>query len=265
MRLLKYTAVLDITLSTQLAYVRDLVVRSIFMIVLMLIFAQLWTTTFGVAGSSGTLSGLSLAAVVWYVVITEAVTLSAPRISSTMEQEVRSGDLSISLLRPYNYLLYHLAAYWGEALARLPFNVLLGGWVAWLAVGPPPATPVGVIATAMAVTLGLTLNFAGETMIGLLAFWFEDTLPFYWIYQKLQLTIGGTMLPLEFFPTWLLSIARLLPFAATIYVPAHLFVAFEWDTFTRLLLIQIGWLVALGLGLRWLFARALQQVQVNGG
>jgi ABC-2 type transport system permease protein len=124
---------------------------------------------------------------------------------------------------------------------------------------------MSIIAAGVAICLGLTLNFMCETAIGLLAFWFEDTVPFFWIYQKIMLTVGGTMLPLEFFPVWLAAIARLLPFAAAIYVPARLFVAFSWEGFFGLVALQGVWLALLGIGLALLFDHASRHVQVHGG
>jgi ABC-2 type transport system permease protein len=102
-------------------------------------------------------------------------------------------------------------------------------------------------------------------MIGLSAFWVEDTTPIDWIYAKLVFTLGGMFLPLELFPDWLAQIARWLPFASMAYAPARLFVAFEWPMFGSVVLTQVIWLVALGMCLKVIFGKAVTRVVAHGG
>jgi len=260
----KYEAVLRQTLLTSLVYGRDLVVRGTFTAVVLLVFAQLWTTTYEAVGG-GLVDGFTLRDIVWYLVVTETITLSAPRVSLKIDQEVKSGDLAYVLTKPYNYVLYHLAGYWGEALVRLPLNFGIGGAVALLSVGPPALTAPGIVAAALTAALGLALNFAIEAAIGLAAFWFEDTQPFFWIYQKLSFTIGGLFIPLDLFPGLPGTVARWLPFAAVTYAPARLFVLFSPDAFVSLLALQLGWLLVLGALLAVTYSRAVGRVTIHGG
>lgn len=175
-------------------------IRWLWMGLILFVFVQLWTVTYEQGGLTS-IAGFSLADIVWYLVITETVALSAPRVSLKIDEEVKSGELAYVLLRPYSYALYHLSAYWGVAAILVPVNVVLGGTVVMVAAGPPPSlSPAAAAATALAVVLGLTLNFLIEFSIGMLAFWFEDTQPFFWIYQKLVFTLGGLFLPLELLP-----------------------------------------------------------------
>ena len=70
------------------------------------------------------------------------------------------------------------------------------------------------------------------------------------LYQKLIFVLGGMLLPLEVLPPTLETIARWLPFSAMAYIPARLASGhFE----PHLLLIQVGWLVALGLATKFVF------------
>ena len=118
------------------------------------------------------------------------------RIAQVIDTEVRSGDVAYALARPYSYPLYHLASFWGETLVRLPMNALVGSIVALIAVGLPPVTPLSVLATLLLTTGAVTLKGSLEILVGLTAFWVEDTQPAEWIYSKLVITIGGLLLPL---------------------------------------------------------------------
>jgi len=245
-------------------YDRDVLVRSIFMVVALVVFVQLWTATYAATGLSQ-VQGFSLRDLVWYLVITEVVALSTPRVAQTIDTEVRSGDVAYALARPYNYPLYHLSAYWGETLLRLPLNAVLGGVVAFIAVGAPPATPLNAVATLILGAAAITLKAMFEVMIGLTAFWVEDTQPVEWIYGKFLITIGGLFLPLELFPDWLAAIARVLPFASITYAPARAFVASDWQTLAPIVAIQAVWLAIGWCILMLIFSRATHRVVAHGG
>jgi ABC-2 type transport system permease protein len=261
---MKYLAIARTRLMGALMYDRDILVRSIFMLVIMVTFAQLWTTTYAATNQS-TVGGFSVRDLVWYLVITEIVALSTPRIAQTIDTEVRSGDVVYPLARPYSYPAYHLASFWGETLVRLPCNALVGVAVALLAVGPPPTSALGLLGTALLTIGAITLKGMLDTLVGLSAFWVEDTQPAEWIYSKFVITIGGLLLPLDLFPEWLAAIARGLPFASMAYAPARVFVGFDWSVFAPLLLTQVSWLVVCWLAVMLVFDRAARRLVAHGG
>lgn len=263
-KLTKYGAVLKTTLLSNLVYGRDVAMRAVFMAVVLFIFLQLWSTTFSITGASD-IAGFTLRDLVWYLVLTETVVLSAPRVSFKIDQEVKAGDLAYVLAKPYHYVLYHLAAYGGEAALRVPINFAIGAAVAAASVGLPTVSPVAVAAASVSLMLALVLNFAIEAAIGLTAFWVEDTVPFYWIYQKLTFSVGGLFLPLELFPRLLEVISRGLPFAGVTYAPARLFVGFSWADFASFAALQLGWILALGCVALLVYSNAVRRVNVHGG
>src|SRR3970040_1073292 len=89
----KYSAITRINLLSNLAYVGELAYRSIFMIVILYVFVQLWRTTFSAAGAER-IAGLSLSDTIWYLVMTETVMLSKIRVAGKIAEEVRDGSLA---------------------------------------------------------------------------------------------------------------------------------------------------------------------------
>ena len=261
--LAKYPAIFRITLLSSLVYGRDVALRSGTMVLVLFVFVQLWTFTFESQG--GVIEGFTLRDMIWYLVVTETVVLSAPRVSLKIDEEVKSGELAYVLSKPYNYLLYHLAGYWGEGALRLPVNFAVGSLIALATVGPPQTSLVAVLAAATAFVFAVTINFLVEASIGLTAFWFEDSQPFFWIYQKLVFTVGGLFLPLEFLPGLLRDVASVLPFATITYTPARLFVAFEWQEAALRFGLQFAWLLLIALGSWAVYGRAVRKVNVHGG
>ena len=144
-KLAKYSAVLTATALSSLMYPRDMLVPAAFMALVLFVFVQLWTVTYEQTGG-GPIAGLTRGDLIWYLVFTETVVLSAPRIAQRIDEEVKSGGLALALLRPYNYVLYHLARYWGEAVLRLPLNFSVGATIALVASGLPAVTPMSAAA-----------------------------------------------------------------------------------------------------------------------
>ena len=90
-------------------------------------------------------------------------------------------------------------------------------------------------------------------------------MPFRWIYQKMIFTLGGMLLPLDFFPETIAKVSRYLPFAFVTYGPAKLFVDFEMG---EVLSLYGGQIVYLLLGILLCFTvyrKGVSQLNVNGG
>ncbi len=246
-----------------LAYPADLFSRSFVMILFMWVFFQLWRVTYGSTGQES-ISGLTLKDTLWYLMIAETVILSKPRLGREISTQVKDGSVAYLLNKPYNFLLYQLSVSIGETLMRMVVNLVFGGAIVWLAVGPPPQMPAGLIVFP-AILLAWLVDFCMVALIGLFAFVIEDVSAFEWIYSKLVLVLGGVLLPLDFFPDWLRTASLSLPFAYTTYAPARLFVEPTLEGAMALIGGQLAWLAILGLLLAFVFNRGMQHLVINGG
>jgi len=258
----KYAAITRINLQNNLAYVGELAYRSIFMVVILYVFIQLWRTTFGVVGSDR-IAGLSLSDTIWYLVMTETVMLSKIRFAGKIAEEVRDGSLAYTVGRPYSYLLYHFFYGIGDTLLRLAINFMAGSILVTLLVGPMPAT--NLPAVFVVVMLAIILDFCINGLIGLLAFFTEDVESFVLIYNKALFILGGMLIPLDFMPAWLRDISLALPFNLAIYAPARLFVQFDGSRWANVVAMQMIWIVVFMLLLGLMFRWGMRRVSINGG
>jgi ABC-2 type transport system permease protein len=177
---------------------------------------------------------------------------------------VKDGSIAYLLNKPYDFLLYQLSTTMGETIFRAVMNAFFGGaMILWL-VGPPEH-PEGLIIALPAILGAWILHFCVTAMIGLGAFLVEDISAFMWIYQKLAFIFGGMLIPLDFYPAWLQTIARALPFSSITYGPARLFVTPTPALFLSVMSMQILWIVILGLLLSFAYRRGVAYLTVNGG
>jgi ABC-2 type transport system permease protein len=259
----KYWFIFKTQIINSLAYPAELIGRCLLILPFMWIFYQLWRVVFNQAGSAE-INGLTLSDTMWYLLMAETIELSKPRLANAVSDAIKDGSIAYILNKPYNFLLYQFSSTMGESIFRAGLNLILGSTLVWLLVGSPPAG-LGFLVAIPAIFGAWVLHFCISAMIGLLAFWVEDVSAFLWIYQKLAFILGGLLIPLDFYPTWLQTIAKSLPFAALTYGPARLFVDPTMQTFFTVIGIQLAWIAFFSILLIIQYRKSMVVLTVNGG
>lgn len=270
----RYGFVLRTAARQQWIYRGEMAMRIVAMAIYMGVFIALWSTAFAISGQSE-LAGYTLAEIIWYLGMAETVILSASRIFTEISEAVRSGDLAYTLARPMSYPFYQVANSLGKSVPGFGLNLLTAAAVVTVGTGRLPilnltggeavGSPSGLTAFLVMATLALLIDALIAVMIGMLAFWIEEVLPAFWIYQKLLFTAGGLFLPLELFPERLQRIVRWLPFRFIAYAPARAFVAFETKSVLRMTGGQVAYVVALAALLALVWRRARRRLVLHGG
>lgn len=260
----KYTWLGLISARSNLAYLGEVMARTLFLAVILYIFLQLWRVTYAETGAAR-LGGLTLPQMLWYLAMTEAIILSAPRVSIDIDQDVRTGALAVQLIRPLDYPLARLCTTLGERVIRFSLNVVVAAAIALVLVGPIAFTPAGLALFVLALPLAFVLDFLGLFLIGLGAFWLEDTSGLTLIYSRVTMILGGMLIPLELFPAALQPALRSLPFASMVYAPARMFVAPDLAFLADALLRQGITVGVLALAVALVYRAALSRIHSNGG
>lgn len=260
----KYVFVALLSARSNVVYLAEVMSRVVFLGVILYVFSQLWKLIFAHC-TSGRLGDLTLEEMVWYLTVTEAITLSAPRVSANVDLDVRSGALVTYLQRPLSYPLYSLANNFGERAVRFLVNLVAGAIVASLLVGPQSLKPAGLAFFIVALPLAFAVDFFATFLIGLGAFWLEDTSGIFLIYSRISMIFGGMLFPITLFPKAVASVLEWLPFAAISYGPAHLLVSPSGDEFVSILMKQVLGLAVFALTVFLAYEQASKRVFVNGG
>ncbi|HET9223310.1 MAG TPA: ABC-2 family transporter protein [Roseiflexaceae bacterium] len=260
----KYTWVGLTSARSNIAYLGEVATRAIFLGVILYIFLQLWRATYAQTGAQQ-LGGFTLTEMLWYLAATEAITLSGPRVAQEVDQDVRTGALAVQLIRPLSYPLYRLWTTLGERLVRFLLNMVVGAAIAFVFVGPIPLSLAGLSLFVPALLLAFILDFLGHFLVGLGAFWLEDTSGLMLIYSRVTMILGGMLLPIELFPVAWQPLLRALPFAGMVYGPARLFVQPDAALLAGLALQQSVWIVVFALAVGVVYRVALKRIHANGG
>lgn len=264
-QLRKYWQVSKITMSNSLVYFWNFLSRNMFFVLIIFIYMMLWKTIYNQKGVA-VMAGLSLNAMIWYLVFTEMVTLSRTELHVQVNEDVKSGNIAYLLNKPYNYVLYCFSYFVGEIGMRLMTNGILGTMIGLIFAGALESFSfVNLPLIILSLLMGCAINFFIYLCLALTSFWIEENSAFFWIYSKLVFTLGGMLIPIELFPDWLQSIARNLPFAYVTYVPARLAVDFSMGAFLRQFPIQLLYLaVFFGIAMM-MYREGAKNLNVNGG
>jgi ABC-2 type transport system permease protein len=105
MQLSKYAQVSKITMSNSLVYFWNFLSKNLFFVFIMFIYLMLWRTIYAAKGG-GAIGGLTLNAMIWYLIFTELVTLSRTELHMQVNDDVKNGNIAYMLNKPYDYVLY---------------------------------------------------------------------------------------------------------------------------------------------------------------
>jgi ABC-2 type transport system permease protein len=143
-----------------------------------------------------------------------------------MSRDIRTGALSMRLLRP----VHPLIAYSAENLSALPLRAGLVVPIVAVAIALAPGArlghdPVEWALLPAALVGAWLITFLTMTMMGTLGFFIEQSASVFEVWLALYFSLSGYLFPLEFFAArapWVVRAARALPFYAMNGFPIEL-------------------------------------------
>lgn len=182
-----------------------------------------------------------------------------------IREKIREGTIATDLMKPINLPLYFFSDGFGmtllHALTIAPSLVL-----ALVLVHIDVPAPETLAVFALAFVIGYLVNFFLNFLMNAVAFWTLETFAIQLIVRWASDLLGGSILPLSFFPGALGKIVQHLPFAAIYSTPLQIYIG---------QLPRSAWLAAFGTQLLWLAAfgavayvvwrLAARRVVVQGG
>lgn len=263
-KVIKYTHVFKVSIMDAMVYLFDFIGRSGFFAFIIAVYLMLWKVIY--SDETTVIEGFDLRMMIWYLVLTEIITLSSFDYFSEVATDIKTGNVAYLLNKPYNYITYCFANNMGKILFRLLINTVVGIIIGMIYVGTLGSFEFYMVPFLLvAVLLGTFIDYFINFTLALTAFWLEENVAFRWIYQKLVFTLGGMLLPLDLFPEWLEGISKALPFAYITYGPAKLLVDFSYNNFNNLLFGQIIYLMLAVLLCYSVYRRGVKKLNVNGG
>ena len=262
-----YRAFFASAFQTRLAYRSQMWALLLYGLVTVFAKIAVWMSLYAQVGT-GTVSGISLPDMITYAIFAGVVfNWDYTRFIRTFGRQIKSGDVSVFLLKPVRYPLMLLAGEIGNfafelLTVQLPVTIIAG-----LVYGL--TLPTSLFAGVMAVVfwgLGFIILFLLSAIAAILAFWLLTVFSLEWTLMALMAIFAGGTLPLWFFPDGAADIIRLLPFSFVGYQPMAVYLG-KLDVAATLstLGLGVGWVVILTGCVVLLWSRAQTRIVVHGG
>lgn len=263
MRLSKYLALGKITFKERFSFFWDKLFYSLIIAIILFVFLNIWKAAY--AGKA-TIEGFSIAQMIWYLAVAETIMFATgtTRIEEIGE-EIRSGSLSNTLLKPWSFIGKELSVLSAGAAYTFLTTGIIGAVMAYLLVGPIEFSIYSIPFLFLIFILAILLNFLIVLIFGVIGLWMEDSASIFWMYQKALFIVGGMLLPLDFYPDWLQKLSLMLPVSYVIYLPAKLSVHFDISKFATTIALQAFWIILVFIILWALFSKGVRRVSINGG
>ena len=264
-RVRKYLVLASQTLQGTMAYRVQYLVNLLSGLVQALVLYYIWQAVYQGRVS---LNGYTLADMVTYIFVSYAVkNLYSFYTETRISSSVRDGSVAMDLIRPMNYQLARFAESVGSVVVE---GVLIGVLVALVGGAlfgmRPPAGVVAGCAFGASVVLSMLVNFSLCYAVGLVSFW---TTTVYGIVNSKRFIVdflSGGLVPLAFFPGWLGSIARVLPFESIVHVPVSIYLGrISGAAIVSALLRQAAWAVVLWVAGVLVWMQARKRITIHGG
>ncbi|MEV3947910.1 ABC transporter permease [Streptomyces halstedii] len=211
--------------------------------------------------------GVSLSTMTAYATLsTLQYTLVSPWRSSPIDQRVREGKVAVDLLRPIGFPGQMLAGQLGWASAAVPVLLVALPFALLIGAGQAPASTAAAVAYPLALIGALLVNQLLGLLLGMVSFWTLEVSGALMAYRFVAQFFSGALVPLWFMPGPVRAAAEWLPFQATAYTPAALYLGqVEGYGMAAALAVQGAWIVALGALAAFVWSRARHRVMSQGG
>lgn len=253
----KWLATIRIAWARQLAYKFNFALQVVGPVaVFFFIRYNVWAAIYGLDGVTR-LQGYTfpqmLAYQVWVMIV---AFLGLGYNGTNLAEDIRLGRISAYLIYPFGFWPFHASSFIAAQLIQLLVAaVTLAGALAAGWVHPAPLNLlIGVAYCCGVAGFWFQLNF----LIGILAFWLEET----WVLRVMMVTLSqffsGALIPLELFPDWLRQLLNYSPFPYLTWVPVKLFSgSYTGPLSQAFALIGIWTLVAFAAA-RWVWSRGIR-------
>ena len=254
---------LRVGLAETIAYRAEMVVW-ILTTTMPLVMLALWTS---VASEAPFAAYTHQDFVAYYLVALIVRNLTSNWVGWQIAEEIRTGTLSMRLLRP----VHPLAGFFATQAAGVPLRlIVVVPVVIALALSDGAAVVVGdpaLIALFVLAVIGAwLLTFATFVVIGSLSFFLDKSQALAEAYFGLFMVMSGYLIPLELMPGWCRTTASWLPFRYMLGGPVELLVGRHTDVHGALALVgaQWAWTAAMAAIAALVWRRGLRRFEAFG-
>lgn len=157
---------------------------------------------------TGQISQDTANAMLWAVLVGQILYNSNLRLHAKIREEIRTGDITIRISEPVNYVLAKLSQSLGKFIPSFLIMALI--FFPILAVFFP--AKVNLLTLTIFTIVSFLITNLINVIVGLTSFLIEENDGIFYIVSKLFLIFGNQIIPVALMPLWVIQFAKLTPF-----------------------------------------------------
>lgn len=181
--------------------------------------------------------------------------------------DVGDGTITRYLLKPYSYVQHAIIGALSWRTLTTVLTVIPAVALLWFMFGKAIhiPSPDQLLTLGALIIVGLTLDVLLSLLIVAAAFYFDQASSLIHLKWMLQGIFGGSMFPIDVYPSWLQQIARLLPFQFQFAVPLEIFLGKRTGLAILVSMVAaVIWILVLSLAVRMFWRAALRRFTAVG-
>ncbi|MBP1992414.1 ABC transporter permease [Paenibacillus eucommiae] len=249
------------------AYARNLQYRGAHMLhnVASALFGFIYVSIWTGLGADSSLGEYGVKGMVSYIAFNQASLWITLFITNGLgiEQSVRTGQISLDLMRPVHLFYQTMSREWGQIYYQFLYKFIPIYLLYFFLFSLQIPKQASVYATtALALVLAAYISICINYLIGVAAMWTTESRWLYWVNYAFSMLLSGFFIPLEWLPSGLSDIAFYSPYPYLLYYPTRIYLQMEQGT---VLFGSLLWCI--GFTLLCLFATVLvrRKLEVQGG
>lgn len=211
--------------ARNLLYRKAHVMRTLASIVFGFIYVSVWT---GV-GKPEALGEYGMQGMISYIAFNQAcIWLMFPTNGLGMDELVRTGQISLELMKPMHLYRYLTSREWGQMAYQFVYTSI-PIYLVYLVLLHirTPERPATWLYTMLALACTAYLSVAIAYLIGVTALWTTESRFLGYVHHSLNILLGGFLIPVEWLPGWLRVMAVYTPYSCLQYLPTRLYLEMD--------------------------------------
>jgi len=217
----KYFPFIKLSIIRSSTYKHEVWWGSIISFVIVIFYFYLWKSIFG---NSSAINGYTFEEIMNYYIFSRIILMFIRNdFDRTLEYEIKNGTISIRLIRPSNIFLEGWSSSAGLSIWRLILNILpiiITGMIFFNI--QIRITLVSTIYLILILFCAFFINYMISFIVGILTFWSRGTTGVRHLKSLFISVIGGSLIPLDFYPAKIYNLFMFFPFKYLIYYPVLL-------------------------------------------
>lgn len=199
-----------------------------------------------------------------YLVLMQFLTLIFPKSSYELNDEIKSGDIALSLLKPMDLS----AKFFWEGVGYSLAKIMVIGFVEliiYFLLLPHAISLLSILMVAIAIILAYVLYFEMELILGTFSFYTYSIWGLTTFKSAILLILAGNIFPVEYYPSFIKQLANILPFQYSFGAVGLISQNPNLTLFGQIALVQLIYIVVFYFLYTALFNRAVKSVVIQGG